>query len=350
MPLCTSTPRTRRTCYFHDYRRRIIDSYAELVAQSEQLPDETTPLHLPSHRADLQVGRRLSIQSHGSLRRRKRQKNTRVTYCLKGNIFANSKLRVKRRNIRNIHFDLARPLSDDDDDDDDDNDYGDDDDDEDNDADAAVGVITVITDSRMQGQWVEKRRNMRHLNFDQSRQLSDEIDDELMEFSVEKQEEEVEDEEEQSGPVCNATYALIKPNNNNNYIMHNRNDLESLDLDLTMELEISSHETTNATRTLNIRRPQMMQETKTLSTALAATNESQRSFSSSTQSSTVYLLGHHHQISHRLPEIRITTMQRPAAPTPPDPHRELFSSLNRLFLVIIGLLVTMLAIILYRPS
>lgn len=354
-PLCTSTPRTRRTCYFHDYRRMIIESYAELVAQAEQLPDETTPLHLPSHRADLQVGRRLSIQSpcsgsgSGSLRRRKRQKNKRVTYCLNGNVFANSKLRVKfgarvpgvnldkRRNIRNINFDLARPLSDDDDDDDD---YADDDDD--NDADA-VGHI----DSRMQGQCVEKRRNMRNLNFDQSRQLSDEVDDES-ELSLEKQEEEVEQLIALPGPVCNATYALIKPNNNNNYIMHNPNDLQSLDLDLTMELEISSRETTNATRTSSFRQPKMMQETKTLSTALAATNESQRSVSSSTQSSTVYLLGHHLQISHRLPEIRITTMQRPDAPTP-DPHRQLFSSLNRLFLVIIGLLVLMLAIILYRP-
>lgn len=334
----------------------IIESYAELVAQAEQLPDETTPLHLPSHRADLQVGRRLSIQSScsgsgsGSLRRRKRQKNKRVTYCLNGNVFANSKLRVKfgarvpgvsldkRRNIRNINFDLARPLSDEDDDDDDD--YEDDDDD--NDADA-VGDIN----SRMQGQCVEKRRNMRHLNFDQSRQLSDEVDDES-EFSLEKHQEEVEQSIALAGPVCNATYALIKPNNNNNYIMHNPNDIQSLDLDLTMELEISSRETTNATRTPSYRQLKMTQETNRLSTALAATNESQRSVSSSTQSSTVYLLGHHLQISHRLPEIRITTMQRPEAPTP-DPHRQLCSSLNRLFIVIIGLLVLMLAIILYRP-
>lgn len=305
------------------------------------------------------MDRRLSIQSPDSLRRRKGQKNKRVTYCLNRNRFANSKLRVKfgarvpgvnmdkRRNIRNINFDLARPLSDDDDDDDDD--YEDDDED---DNDAAVGVII---DSRMQGQCVEKRRKMRHLNFDQSRQLSYEIYNELMEFNLEENREE-EDEEEQSialvGPVCNATYALIKRNNNNNYIMHNPNDdLHSLDLGLTMELEISSRETTNATRTPNIRQPQMMmQETKTLSTALAATNESQRSVSSSTQSSTVYLFGHQHQISHRLPEIRITTMQRREASTPPDPHRQLLSSLKRLFLVIIGLLVTMLAIILYRPS
>lgn len=347
----------------------LIESYAEIVAQAEQQPDASTP---QLHRADLQAmacvqGRRLSIQtptascgSSGSIpRRRKRKKNQRVTYCLNGNVFANSRLRVKfcprvpglsmdkRRNIRNLNFDLARPLSDEDEDERED---GVDDDDDDS-----------KNYSRIQGQCVEKRRNIRHLNFDQARQLSDDGDDES-EFSQEKQqqqEQEEEEEEEQSvvlaGPVCNATYALIKPNNNNNYIIHNSNELPSLDFGLTMNMEMSSYETTNATRTQNIRQQkrtlqqQQEQLPNTLPTAQAAErNESQRSVSSSTQSSTIYLLGHHLQTSHRLPEIRITTLQRPHEPSA-NPHRQLIASLNGLFVFIIFSVVLLLAITLYQP-
>lgn len=331
----------------------LIESYAEIVAQAEQQPDESTP---QLRRDDL---RRLSIQSSASCggsgsgpRRRKRKKNQRVTYCLNGNVFANSRLRVKfgprvpglsmekRRNIRNLNFDLARPLSDEEEDE---HEVGDDDDD-----DADDGNY-----SRIQGQCVEKRRNMRHLNFDQARQLSDEDDDES-EFSQEKQQQQQqsveEEEDEQSllpaGPVCNATYALIKPNNNNNYILHNSNELPSLDFGLTMDMDmdmVSTFEAMHATRTEIIREQKRM-----LPTALAATNESQRSVSSSTQSSTVYLLGHHLQTSHRLPEIRITTMQRPEEPCA-NPHRQLIASLNGLFLFIICSVVLLLAITLYQP-